>query len=176
MRDTSRNQEFVDLLTVHQSRVFSYLMALLRDMTDADDVFQQTSLVLWKKFDDYEPDTDFVRWALSVAQLEAANFLRSKRRRQAIFSDAFQDHLAQLHAEQDDDLLEARRQALALCVEKVDDDDRELLDRCYGTPMTMKQVAAQLACRPNVIYDRISRIRRKLLRCIQGVLERENNR
>jgi RNA polymerase sigma-70 factor (ECF subfamily) len=43
--------EFAELLRRHQTQLFGFIYSLLRDLDDADDLFQQTSLVLWDKFD-----------------------------------------------------------------------------------------------------------------------------
>ena len=41
-------------LARHQSQLFGYIYSLVRDLDDADDLFQQTSLVLWDKFDQFD--------------------------------------------------------------------------------------------------------------------------
>ena len=42
-------------LRQHQTQLFGYIYSLVRDLDDADDLFQQTSLVLWDKFDQFDP-------------------------------------------------------------------------------------------------------------------------
>ena len=42
------------LLRQHQTQLFGYIYSLVRDLDDADDLFQQTSLVLWDKFDQFD--------------------------------------------------------------------------------------------------------------------------
>ena len=57
-----RQAEFAALLRQHQTQLFGYIYSLVRDLDDADDLFQQTSLVLWDKFDQFD----------SVAELRRA--------------------------------------------------------------------------------------------------------
>src|SRR5262245_53269658 len=79
---------FAELLRDTRSRVFGYLLTLVRNLSDAEDLYQQTALVLWEKFEKFEHGTDFGTWATSVAHFVAVNFLRRQSRRKALFSEA----------------------------------------------------------------------------------------
>jgi RNA polymerase sigma-70 factor (ECF subfamily) len=43
---------------------------------DTQDIFQQTSLVLWEKFDSFETGSNFAAWSCRAARYTAMNFLR----------------------------------------------------------------------------------------------------
>ena len=73
------------MLARHQSQLFGYIYSLVRDLDDADDLFQQTSLVLWDKFDLFDPSRSFVGWACGVARYEVLNFLRSAEPEPPVF-------------------------------------------------------------------------------------------
>src|SRR3954462_8907449 len=111
--------EFAACLRQHQARLYGYIHALLRDLNDADDLFQQTTLILWKKFALYDPGRSFFSWACGIARLEIANFLRSRGRQRLYFSDDLNQLLVEAQAEVHDDELESRRAALTVCVEKL---------------------------------------------------------
>ncbi len=75
MRSSSaREGEFAEDLRRHQTQIFGFIYSLVRNFDDADDLFQQTSLVLWKKYDRYDPSKSFVAWACGVARFEVAEF------------------------------------------------------------------------------------------------------
>ena len=67
-----RDRRFTEQLQRHHRRLYGYVFTLLRNHQDAQDVFQQTSLVLWEKFDEFQPDTNFLTWACTVARFKAA--------------------------------------------------------------------------------------------------------
>ena len=58
--DSDRDRRFTEQLECHHRRLYGYIFTLLRNHQDAQDVFQQTSLVLWEKFDEFRPDTNFL--------------------------------------------------------------------------------------------------------------------
>src|SRR5256885_11420768 len=98
-RDDERDPVlFATLLRENRSRVFGYLLALVQNLSDAEDLYQQTALVLWEKFSQYEPGTDFGTWAVSVAHYCAVNFLRRQSRRRTLFSDAVLTRLVETQA------------------------------------------------------------------------------
>src|SRR5687767_4268119 len=87
MSDHQRKAEFAELLRLHQSRLFGYVHSLVRDLDDAEDLFQQTAVILWNKFDGFDRSRSFFSWACGVARFEVANFLRARGRQRLYFSD-----------------------------------------------------------------------------------------
>src|SRR5947208_12288757 len=127
-----RHADFAEHLRRSQTRLYGYIHSLVRDLNDADDLFQQTSLILWKKFDEYDPRRSFFSWACGVARFEVINFVRTRSRQRLYFSDDLSLLLIEAQAAMSDEELVDRRDALAQCVEKLRQRDRELLAECYG--------------------------------------------
>src|SRR5437868_4635179 len=77
-----RQKQLMLLMTQHQRRIFAYIHALVPDRHDAEDLLQETSMVIVEKFQEFEPGTDFVAWAFQIAwwRVRAARqkFARSK--------------------------------------------------------------------------------------------------
>ncbi len=69
--DAARTEQFVELYSAAHRSVYACVMTLVRDPSDADEVLQETSLVLWRKFNDFRPDGDFVSWACGIAYNQA---------------------------------------------------------------------------------------------------------
>ena len=166
--------EFAALLRRHQTRLYAYIHSLVRDLNDADDLFQQTTLILWKKFAEFDPARSFFSWACGIARLEVANFLRGRGRQRLYFSDDLNLLLIEAQADVPDEELEDRRDALARCVEKLRQRDRELLDECYGDTSGVHEAAGRRGRSPQSIYNSLRRIRRALFECIARTLERES--
>jgi RNA polymerase sigma-70 factor (ECF subfamily) len=164
--------EFAAYLHQDQGRLYGYIHSLVRDLNDADDLFQQTTLVLWKKFGEFDRERSFFAWACGIARLEVANFLRGRQR--LYFSDDLNLLLVEAHAEIPDEELEDRRDALARCVEKLRQRDRELLEECYATPSGVHEAAGRRGRSSQSVYNSLRRIRRGLFECVRRALERES--
>lgn len=158
---------FATLLRESRSRVFGYLLALVQNLSDAEDLYQHTALVLWDKFDQYEPGTDFGTWATSVAHFTALNFLRRQSRRRALFSDVVYARLSEVQSSLRDEEVSARSEALKQCLDSLSSNHRRLLLLRYHGDASMEQLAKQERRSVGSLYVALSRIRKALLNCIE---------
>ena len=62
MSKQEQHDLFCELLTLHQGQLHGYILALVGNRADADDLFQSTSMVLWRKFDTFQPGSSFLAW------------------------------------------------------------------------------------------------------------------
>src|SRR3990172_1278129 len=86
-------EEFLRLFSVHSQRIYEFILMLVIRRADADEIFQETCLVLWNKFDSYEPSGSFYAWACKIAYLKILA-LRRANRRLHLFSEEVLDILA----------------------------------------------------------------------------------
>jgi RNA polymerase sigma-70 factor, ECF subfamily len=170
---TERKAEFAARLRQHQSQLFGYIYSLVRDLDDADDLFQQTSLVLWDKFDQFDPCKSFIAWACGVARFEVSNFLRSRSRHRLYFTDELGMILIDAHEELEQEELEVRRNALTTCMKKLRPRDQELLDVCYSRAARIPEVARGWGRSSQSIHNSLRRIRRTLFECMSRSLSHE---
>jgi RNA polymerase sigma-70 factor (ECF subfamily) len=167
--DMPRQEEFVLLYTKTSAALFSYSLSLLPNWSDAEDILQQTSLELWRKFSQFEAGSDFLAWACQIARYKALTLMRSRGRDRHVFSLEVVERIAE-EGIAETRLLDAERKALNDCLQKLRASERELLQRCYAVGATIKQVAEQVGRTPNSLYKVLNRIREALLRCIEARL------
>ena len=60
-------QRFLSLFLRSEREIFRYVAALVPNLTDAEDIVQQTAIALWEKFDAYDPSQPFTPWACRFA-------------------------------------------------------------------------------------------------------------
>ena len=168
----SPRDEFDDLFVRHQERVYAYIVVQLPNRNDADEVFQQTSLILLKKWEQYDADRPFFAWACGIAHNEVRNFLRRQRSGGVRLSDEMLALLGQTHQEMADGLQE-RLRALAGCLEQLPERQRTLIEQCYLGHETGRAVAERMQLTPDALYKRLERIRRLLFECIEHAVPGE---
>lgn len=162
-------------LMANQRRLYQYIHVLLPRQQDAEDAMQNTLLVLWNKYDSFDPATSFYAWASRVAYLEVLNYRRRNYRTVNVLDDeVFEQVSADVASRQD--LLESRREAMQNCVDKLNLLDRELLNLRYTPGATVKDVARRLGRPANSVSKSLGRIRQALWDCINQelVAEQEN--
>lgn len=167
------SQYFLHLLSQYERQIFGFIFAMVQNTSDAEDVFQQASLVMWQKFDQFQPDTDFLAWARTVARYKVLDFLKAKRRDRICFSEALVAQLDDRHRKRTD-VHKDRTEALVSCKKKLSVTDQQLLALCYDRSGSIADAAKQLRRPVGSVYDSLSRVRRTLLACIQRFVARED--
>lgn len=170
----AKHDEFLRLFSSHSQRIYEFILTLVMRQADADEIFQDTSLILWKKFDSYDPNGNFRAWACRIAYLEVLQ-LRRTSRRLLTFGDEALALLAEKAIAHSDD--SGRRQAaLEACLERLQPPDREMIEHRYYHRRPPKEIATLRACSVYSIYRALARVHSALLNCVQNRLSREESR
>jgi RNA polymerase sigma-70 factor, ECF subfamily len=170
--DAASERSFVELFLRHQRSLYGFIMQLVHDYDDAEDLLQKSGLVLWKKFDQYEPGSDFLAWARQIAKFEVHTHLKTKRRNRVSFSTATIDLLAEDIQEESPET-DLRHEALLRCLDDLRPGDRDLVRNCYSRRGAMGQIAHDLGRSVDGIYQSLRRIRQTLLTCIERRISAE---
>ena len=165
-RNDEHQKEFLDLFARHARRVSGYVSALVPNQADADDVFQETCRVLWEKFGEFEPGTDFFAWAAAVVRFQVLAHRQRQRRSRLQFSTEFIETVSRQLIDRSEQL-ERRHDALAGCLRKLRDRDRELIELRYAPGVTTKEVAQRVNRPIGGVYKALNRIENALIRCVQ---------
>ena len=157
------------LLTKHERRIYGYILSLVPHWNDADEILQETNLRLWDEFDKFVSGTDFNAWALRVAHFQVLTWRKTRARQKLIFDESLIEDIRAMQEELSD-LLDARRDALRRCLEKVNPEGRLLLARYYGEGLRIKDIAASMNRSVQSIYKMVQRLRGSLHLCIEDQL------
>ncbi|MCG8586694.1 MAG: sigma-70 family RNA polymerase sigma factor [Pirellulales bacterium] len=168
-----QNARFVELLGQHERQLNAYVLALVPNWSDADDIVQQTRIRLWEQFDSYDPSKDFGTWARVVAHYQVLTYRKTVSRASLQLSDQVLDKLADTKM-LPSDTGTARQTYLSECVDEMPEDDRSLLARCYGREETIKGVAVELGRSFNAVRQNLFRMRQRLFDCVERKLAKEH--
>lgn len=151
----------------NQSWLYAYLVTLLGNVSDAEEVFQEVCVVLWSEYEVFDPSTDFRRWASVIARNRVLGYRTKQSREAKRLSDVAIELLAEEAVERAD-LLEERRAALYGCLDRLPPSDRLLVAKCYSDADRSFQAAAEQLGRPvNTVYKALQRVRRALRECVE---------
>ena len=156
---------FVQLFSVHQRSVHAYISTLVPGAADVDDIMQETSLALWQKFPEFDPERDFFRWACGVAFVAVLRFRRCTAKDKLWFNEELLQLISTDLLERKD-TQELRRQALRECMKKLDSRQRQFIDARYSAGSSVERVAQEIGRPANAVYRILARIRDKLFECI----------
>jgi len=170
--DTESRKRLMALMTRHQRQIFSYIYTLVPRRHDAEDLLQETSLVICEKFDEFRPGSDFVAWACQIAwwrlRYSRQKFARSK----VLFDQDILDAVAQTASALAPELDE-RHEALAFCLAKLHARDRELVLTRYEPGHGVPEAARRSGRSMDAAYKALNRIRKSLFDCVTHQLATE---
>lgn len=163
---------FIRFWTRHQAEVERYVLTMLPRAAAAAEVLQEVSVRLWEKWAEYDEERPFVPWAIRFAYLELLKWRQRQARERLVFSDEL---LEQIHAAYEDEasLMEARRQALDGCLEKLSTQERRWVMRRYERHGVLQEEARNEGMSLNQIYYALEQIRARLLDCIGRTMKQE---
>jgi RNA polymerase sigma-70 factor (ECF subfamily) len=152
-----------------QTQLFAYILTLLVDRTAADDVLQETNLVLWRKADEFHEGADFKSWAFSIARFQCLAYWKTKSHDRLVLDERVLEAVADRSEHRLADISD-RVQALRQCLEELTDRQRTLLEGRYGPDGSVKRLAAHLGRPEASISQALWRIRNMLTACISARL------
>ena len=169
----SDNNNFLKLLIPNQKRIFSYIVRLIPNYADAEDVMQEVAELLWKKYSEYEPNTDFLAWALAIARFKVYEYYKeSKRKQQRLSNETVRilEKEAQSQVDKEDDRIEAIKD----CVIKLSSNDYNIVKLRYELNEKVKNIAARYGCSVQSVYNNLTRIHEALMLCIKRHMRQES--
>ena len=177
MEQPDNNEAFVRLFSRYEGNVRAFVTSLLPNWEGIDEVMQETSLVMWRKCDQFNyngKDSSFLDWAFTIARYEVLKFRRRKATDRLVFSE---DVYELLSAEAEEVSAEhaAREKALQGCLQKLQPAQKELIQVSYSQGISIKDASARVGRTPTGLYKALARIRKNLHRCILSSIEAEKN-
>lgn len=164
-RSEMGDESFVQLLTAEQFNLLRYISILLGDPDAANNVLQDTNMVLWRKSAEFQRGSNFSAWARQVAYWQIRAYVRDEKRDRHVFSEEVIAQLADQTADEDFD--PEVRVSLRHCLQLVSKPNLRLLQKRYEEGLSIAALAEQCGKTQSAVRVGLLRIRRALLKCIQ---------
>ena len=172
MDEANEQERFLRLWTGAQPAVSGYVHAMVHDSAAAKDVLQETALVLFHRFAEYDGERPFIGWALGVAKFKVLSFRRDEARSFLTFEPKLLERFTEQWAE-DAPEADRRTEALQECIERLSGRSRELLRMRYFEELTAEEIAKRSGGNGAVLRVMLQRIREQLRACIAGRMQAE---
>ncbi len=161
-----RSEEFLQLLTVSQSRIYAYILSLVFDPNQADDILQQTNAVMWKQESDFQLGTNFIAWAFRIAYFQVLDHRRKQQRERLMFDDDILQEMSE-SVSQADEQFETRHRLLRHCLERLPKRQRVLIRLRYSLGEQLGSIAQKIDMNVNAVKQDLFRARNSLVRCVE---------
>ncbi|EMI55680.1 sigma-70 family RNA polymerase sigma factor [Rhodopirellula sallentina] len=170
MLEEDQQVRFTKLWTDAQPTVSRYVSSLVRDQWAVRDIVQNTSLVLLKKFPEYDESRPFLPWAIGLAKFEVLSHHRDTARNRLICDTEFVELYTQKWAEIAPQLGDEAA-ALRHCIDELNGRPRTIVSLRYVEGQTSNAIASELDLSAANVRTILKRTRETLRRCIRKQIE-----
>lgn len=170
MNRNDSQEQFLRLLMLNDKSIYAYILSVVSNISDADDIMQETSAVLWRKFSEFDRNLDFVPWALTVARYQVLNYFKKKKRSKVVFSDDLMISIKE-EFEKKTPQINDRLYALKNCIKQLDDTDRDILKLRYDKGLTLESIGDHISKSTRAAFYSLSRIHKLLMVCVEKKLK-----
>ena len=171
-KDSNISREwFVGQVRITQGTVRAFIRRLGVRPESVDDIAQEAYVTAFLKREDFILGANFSSWICQIARRHVANERRTDVRRRQILSEQITDLLLAQQPEASSPIDETAHQealvTLSDCVKKLPEDSQTLLHERYHEDLRPGVIASQLGLSSNQIRQKLLRIRRTLLACLE---------
>lgn len=144
-------------------------MAIVPHASDAQEVFQETAVALWKQIDKYDPSKPFTPWACRFAANKAKEHLRNLGRWNGFLDEDIATMLLARREELASEL-DRRSGPLRDCLGELSNNNRGLIEKYYFDQVSIEETANEVGRSVAAIYKSLQRIRTALMDCVNSKL------
>ena len=170
MSQDKRTVDFVKLILRHQQEIYAYILTLVPHVHDADDLFQDGMTIMWKKFNQFQPGTNFAAWAIQVMRYQILDHRRNRARSKRVLMEDSLIEVLMDHIPKIQDETAVRIEALRKCLQRLDDRSKRIIKMRYERNVPVEQIASVLNFSRLHVYHVFGQINRILLKCMQRKL------
>lgn len=157
-------EAFRTLYERHNKRIFGYLIAKLKDRSEADDVFQSVFAKLHVARKKYRQEIPFLPWIFTIARNDLLDHLRKK--------STYMKHITISEKEVEnyaDPTPDMAHFSVAIAeLSSLTDAQRQALELRFNEGLTFSEIAAQMQTTSDNTRQIISRAIRKLRKLMGG--------
>ncbi|MFW5858766.1 MAG: RNA polymerase sigma factor [Planctomycetota bacterium] len=166
--ETTR-ERVLQLALENRLQLQAYLLGLCRDMALAEDLFQETLLVVCQKWNDFTVGTSIKAWMFAIARnLHLRQVTRQQRHAVVAEAEVLERAFATRSSDGRSDA--ALREALVACWRKLPERNRKAFYHRFAEGSGHQPLGARLGLTDNALYLLLSRTRKMLRACIHRSL------
>lgn len=169
---SSEKPSFTTYWVKVQETVSSFVFSSVRDRHEAEDLLQEIATAVYSQMDKYDPSKPFLPWVLGIARNKVLMYYRSKKSDKHMLSEGALLRIELAHAKISPEV-STRREALDICLGKLQSRARDCLKLRYSEEVAVKDIARELNTTPNAISMVLNRARAALKDCIERAIRSE---
>lgn len=161
-------EEVQRLFLKNSGAIKGFILALLRNTSLAEDVLQETFLVVTAKAESFRVGSNFVAWACTIARFKILETLR----KQALEPHPLRPEVIEALAADvpDDHHREEVLRHLETCITLLPKSTRQVILLRYFQSLVPEEIGRKLSLKIDSVYVTLARARKSLRHCVEAKL------
>ena len=163
-----KSELFIMLLSEHEVALRRYVFVMLPNANDAEDILQESKLVMWRHFSQFEDNSNFKAWARKIIfnRILAFRKKKGKESNRFIFSDQFYEVIDN-NIDKNEEIRDSQNSMLIKCINKLPVHHKEMIYLRYNKGKEIEDVAQEVKKSVAASYKIIARVREILRDCVR---------
>ena len=160
------SKKFLSLLGKFQARIHAYILYQVPNRNDAEDILQDTIVVMLDKFSEFEEGSNFLAWGLTIARYKVMAYRDKMKGSKLVFDDTILDIMAQ-ESELQSEIAKEESEKLSECIGKLPEKYKKYLQYRYEDSMSYRAIGEKISISAQAVYKTMSKIHVALMNCVR---------
>lgn len=161
-----KQADIVRLILAERERVLAYIDAIVRDYSLAEDIFQETAMLLVTRRDTLQNEQHVKGWLRLTARNLSFKAMRDRARQPVALDQTVIEALDPHWDAVESDNVNEKLEALRKCIGGLSAYGREILRQRYGRGIVGDELASALGRTQVAVRRALSRVHKALAECI----------
>ena len=157
--------EYSQKLTAIQKSLYAFILSMIPNKSEAEDILQETNLILCQKAGEYDPNKHFQGWAFKIARFQMMKHLTNSKRNKIQFSTDLLEEVAS--EEFDSRKIQAAQKALSIFYGLLPKSMQSIAKMRFKEELSLKIISKSVNRPLGAISSTLFRIRQKLVDCVE---------
>ncbi len=164
-------EKFVALLSGQTRTLYAFAYSLARNHQDAEEIVQNTSVILWQKHEQYDESASFGAWARSILYRVAMNHVRERKRQAVLCEPDILEKLSNGYEQVEDTYREnGLLDSLQFCLRRLVGKSRRMIDLRYKDRKSSEEIGRVFHLSVRAVDVALYRVRQRLELCIKSMI------
>jgi RNA polymerase sigma-70 factor (ECF subfamily) len=155
-----KETEFQSILQKTGKKIYNYLLKILRNKEDAEDIYQEVFISFYKKADGINPEY-YENYLYKTAYHKALNLIKKQKRHNEIpFDEIFQK------TDSPDESNEQKNIAIKNAIRKLKPKEALLIELQFFQKKSYKEISKIMSLSESAVDSRLVRVKKKLRKII----------
>ena len=172
MTQEQKHADFLKIFMSNRHEIIAFIKGTVRNPAAAEDIFQEVSVILWDKFDQYDSSRSFKAWARGIASNKIMQYWDKQKKGAVLFSPEIMESILAAYERTETNNAEMI-DALESCIKKLPEQQSKIIKYKYRERLKLEAIAEKIGKSLAATQKSLSRMRFTLQDCIKKQLAEE---